>query len=82
MILKFLQLGMIKVRPGETDIDASSNVVVRLTLVVPRNKGYKVYFDNYFTSIVLPLFLYEQSILSLGTVRRNRLVNCELPNEK
>jgi hypothetical protein len=65
--------------PNEPDIGASSNVVVRLARYVPQNKNYKLYCHNYNTSI--PLFLYQKGILALGTVRSNRIPNCELPDK-
>ncbi|XP_039292535.1 piggyBac transposable element-derived protein 3-like [Nilaparvata lugens] len=66
----------------EPDLGASSNVVVRLLRIVESHQNYKVYFDNYYTSLPLLDFLKKRGILSLGTVRRNRVVNCKLPDEK
>lgn len=37
----------------EPDYGASGNVVVRLCRILPKNKNYKVYFDNYYTSVLL-----------------------------
>lgn len=59
----------------------SSDVIVCLSRAIPKQKGYKLYFDNYFNSVALQVFLYNQGILSLGTVRRSRLPNCQLPDD-
>ncbi|XP_039278766.1 piggyBac transposable element-derived protein 1-like [Nilaparvata lugens] len=43
-----------KTRPDdEPDMGASSNVVVRLTRPLESNQNFKLYFDNYYTSLVL-----------------------------
>lgn len=70
------------VRDGTPDCGASGNVVVRLCDPVPRNVRHKVYFDNYFNSPKLQVTLSQDGILSLGTVRANRLPNCRLKSEK
>jgi hypothetical protein len=48
---------------------------------VPTNVNYRVYFDSYYTSISLMAALYQNRILSEGTIRRNRIPNCRLPDE-
>jgi len=67
---------------NEPDLGASGNVVIRLTRDVPQHKNYKIYCDNYYSSIPLMEYLYQKGIFALGTVRRNRLPNCQLPNDK
>lgn len=67
--------------PDEPDLGASANVVVRLSRKIPKNVQHKLYFDNYYTSVPLMVYLYQQGILSLGTVRRNRIPNCKLKSE-
>lgn len=68
------------VLPGKPDLGASSNIFMRLSREIPRNKNYRLFFDNYFTS--LPLLEYLTKNVSLGTVRRNRIPDCKLPIEK
>jgi len=51
--------------PNEVDCGASGNVVVRLSRNVPNNLNYKLYFDNYFTSPDLQVFLAKRGIWSL-----------------
>ena len=66
----------------QPDLGASANVVVRLSTIIPANKNYRLYFDNYYTSPALLAYLAKKGILSLGTVRRNRIPDCKLPTEK
>lgn len=66
---------------GEPDLGASSNVVVRLTRDVPVNNQYKLYFDNYYTSIPLINYLAKRGIHTLGTVTRNKILSCKMPSE-
>ncbi|XP_065368731.1 piggyBac transposable element-derived protein 3-like [Calliphora vicina] len=66
---------------GEPDLGATSNIVLRLSRIVPRSQNYKLYHDNYYTAIPLMVHLAKEGIYSLGTVRRNRLPNCKLPSE-
>ncbi|XP_055910902.1 piggyBac transposable element-derived protein 3-like [Eupeodes corollae] len=69
--------------PDEPDLGASSNIVVRLCRCVPRNKNYKVFFDNYYTSPELVSYLAKIGIHSLGTVNKGRLgSNLQLPSQK
>jgi hypothetical protein len=65
----------------EPDLGASANVVARLPRCIPKNVNHKVYFDNYYTSVPLEIYLYKQGIFSLGTIRKNRLPNCKFSQE-
>lgn len=66
---------------NEPNLGASSNVVIRLARTIPRHVGHQLFFDNWFTSIPLQVYLAKGGIHSLGTVRRNRLPGCTLPRE-
>ena len=68
--------------PNEPDLGASSNIVVRMSRKIERNVSHKLYFDNYFTSIKLIVYLAQNGIHALGTVRRNRIPNTKMPSEK
>lgn len=68
--------------PSEPDLMASANVVVRLSRIIPENKNHRVFFDNYYTTIPLLTFMAKKGIHTLGTVRRNRLPNCQFILEK
>ncbi|XP_008186362.2 piggyBac transposable element-derived protein 1-like, partial [Acyrthosiphon pisum] len=63
---------------NEPDLGSSVNVVVRLGRVIPKHQNYKLFFDNYYTTLPLLVYLKKENILSLGTVRRNRLKNVVL----
>lgn len=66
---------------NEPDLGSSANVVVRLARIIPKLKNYKLFFDNYYTTLPLLVYLKKENILSLGTVRRNRLKNVMLPDD-
>lgn len=68
--------------PEESDLGACDNIVIRLMRPVPSEKNYKVFFDNYYKSLPLMITLANRGIFSLGTVRRNRIPNLKLPDDK
>lgn len=59
----------------------SSDIVLYLTSTMPKFQNFKIYFDNWFTSVSLLLALKEVGIFAIGTVRKNRMGNCELKPE-
>ena len=59
--------------PHDLDLGASGNIVVRLSRKIPRNINHKLFFDNYYTSLGLLVYLSKQGIPALGTVRGNRI---------
>lgn len=63
--------------PSELDLWTSSNDVVRLSLIVPEKENHKIYFDNYYTSLRLHIFLKSKGIFSLGTVRSGLVLNSQ-----
>lgn len=69
------------VQTGSPDLGASANVVVRLSRNVPDFKNQIIYFDNYYTSFPLLVYLKSRGIFSLGTIRSNRIPNCKLPTD-
>ena len=60
----------------------STDVVLKLTSTLPAGKNYKVFADNFFTSITLITHLLGRGIHYTGTVRTGRLPNCQLKDEK
>jgi hypothetical protein len=66
---------------GEKDCGASGNVVIRLARSIPSNVRHKLYFDNYFNCPELQIVLAHRGILSLGTVRSNRVSQCTLASD-
>ncbi|KAE9525422.1 hypothetical protein AGLY_014222 [Aphis glycines] len=67
---------------NEPNLGASANIVVRLARIIPKNQNYKLYFDNYYTTLALEVYLKKNGIYSLGTLRRNRVPGLILPDEK
>ena len=57
-------------------------VVLRLSETIPKDKNYKLCFDKYFTGIPLIRELKNRGILSIGTLRSNRMCKCPLLTEK
>lgn len=53
---------------NEPDLGVTSNVVLRLAKIIPRQQNYKLYHDNYYTSLPLMVHLAKQGIYSLGTI--------------
>ncbi|KAG8201208.1 hypothetical protein JTE90_019847 [Oedothorax gibbosus] len=64
------------------DLGASGSVVVRLTRPVPEHQNFKLYFDNYYTSVPLMTYLKGKGILCLGTVKSDRVPSSKIPNKK
>ncbi|XP_067939799.1 piggyBac transposable element-derived protein 1-like [Watersipora subatra] len=58
-----------------TERGQGTDVVLKLTSL-PVNANYKVYADNFFTSIPLLKKLKERGMFYTGTVRKNRLAGC------
>lgn len=67
------------VLPGMPDLGACSNIVLRLSQTIPDFHHYILYFDNFYTSIPLLVYLRSRGIYSLGTVRNSRIPTCKLP---
>ena len=59
-----------------------TDIVLKLCETVPRLMNYKLYFDNYFTTIRLQVELYKLGIHSVGTVRTNRLPDLVMKDVK
>jgi len=49
---------------------------------VPEQLNHKLYADNYFTSVPLIRYLSSKGVCHAGTVRSNRVLGCQLPNNK
>ncbi|XP_037275023.2 piggyBac transposable element-derived protein 3 [Rhipicephalus microplus] len=58
------------------------SIVMRLVEGLPKQENFKLYFDNYFTSIPLLQELKEMGIWAIGTIRSNRLQGCPLKTDK
>ena len=60
----------------------SGNVVLRLVQNLNSQDNFKVYFDNWFSSIDLICSLKIRNIWAVGTIRANRLQGCQLMSKK
>jgi len=67
---------------SSTKMGLSGDIVIRLSDILPKHKNYKLSFDNWFTSYNLILHLKSLGILSVGTVRSNRIAGCQFENDK
>ena len=59
-----------------------ADIVLKSTGHIPNNKGYKLYFDNYFTYSELLVELKSKNILAVGTLRSDHIGGCILKPEK
>ena len=66
---------------SESGIGISGDVVLRLTEGLPEGENYKVFMDNWFTSYQLIVELKKKGLLSVGTVRQNRIPGCVLKKD-
>lgn len=57
--------------PDTPDLGATSNIVIRLSQTIPNFVHHILYFDNFYTSLPLLVYLRARGIYSLGTVRGN-----------
>ena len=67
---------------GAPDLGAAANVVSGLSQIIPNHKNHIIYFDNFYTTLPLIVYLYSRGIYSLGTLRSNRIANCKLPTDE
>ncbi|XP_022823399.1 piggyBac transposable element-derived protein 2-like isoform X2 [Spodoptera litura] len=67
----------------ENYLGVGGKTVVRLCKTISNKVLSTVYFDNWFTSLELLHYLRNEfGILSLGTIRKDRLRNCHLSSDK
>ena len=73
----FIQIGAgdNKLSPNTPNLGAAANVVVRLSQQVPDFANHIIYFDNFYTTLPLLIYLRSRGIFSLGTIRSNRIPN-------
>ncbi|KAJ8386987.1 hypothetical protein AAFF_G00161640 [Aldrovandia affinis] len=76
--LTSIPMGRVVQPPELADVGASGNVVLRLAQPIPKQENYKLFFDNWFTSVPLVLTLAQHGIQCTGTVRGNRLPGVNL----
>ncbi|XP_049523764.1 piggyBac transposable element-derived protein 2-like [Dermacentor silvarum] len=57
-------------------------LVLHFTSRIPNGLGYKMFFDNFFTSLPVIRELDKKKIYAAGTIRINRTQKCPLKSEK
>jgi hypothetical protein len=62
-------------------LGSSGDIVMALCSNIPSGKNFKIFFDNWFSSLQLAVALKEKQILCVGTVRSDRMGQCPLMNE-
>ncbi|KAE9525654.1 hypothetical protein AGLY_014181, partial [Aphis glycines] len=67
---------------SNTNLGLSGDIAIHLSEIIPKNKNFKLSFDNWFTSYNLVVSLKNHGILGVGTVRSNRLSGCQFENDK
>lgn len=60
-----------------SNLGVTGDLVMRLCANLPQDQNFKVYFDNFFTSFSLLKELKSIGILSLGTMRSNRMAGVQ-----
>ena len=68
-----------------TDYDhlqKSAQVVAKLCQNLPSHKNHNLFFDNWFSTLELMLYLKNKGILAVGTIRLNRLGGCSVSSNK
>ena len=56
-------------------LGASANVVLNLSQIIPEDRNFRLYFDNYFTSVPLQTHLASKKIWCYWTVQSHRVKN-------
>ena len=69
-------------KASKTEYGFCTNIVLELSETIPRLMNHKLFFDNYFTTIRLLVELKKLGILSVGTVRSNRLPDLAMKTSK
>ena len=64
--------------PEFCNLQKSAQIVASLCKHLPSHAKHKLFFDNWFTTLDLLIFLKRRGILACGTIRANRLQGCPL----
>ncbi|KAM4724785.1 uncharacterized protein FYW61_013082 [Anableps anableps] len=73
--------GKIDPVPGEPDIGASGNIVLKLAQVIHGSFNHLLYFDSWFTSFDLFAALNNKGIPALGAVEQSGLQGCSFSTD-
>lgn len=63
-------------------LTTSSNMVIKIAYTIPRQKNFKLFFDDWFTSLQLMVYLDKEGIFPLGTARLNCITGLIMPTVK
>ncbi|KAJ8382139.1 hypothetical protein SKAU_G00029170 [Synaphobranchus kaupii] len=74
--------GSVQGKHVKSELGLSADVVIKLASTLPAGQNYKIFADNYFTSVPLIIKLLERGIHFVGTVRPVRVPNLKLAEEK
>ena len=77
-----IHTGTIDVCPGQPDLQASGNIVMKLLEHIPQHQWFKLFINNWYTGVPLAITLMNLGIALVGTVCPNRLRNCQLCSDK
>jgi hypothetical protein len=69
-------------KTNEPEHGFCTDIVLKLCETIPRMMNYKLYFDNYFTTIQLQVELKKLGLFSIGTIRPNRLIDIVMKDTK
>ncbi|KAI0229469.1 Chimeric ERCC6-PGBD3 protein [Lamellibrachia satsuma] len=75
-------LGKAKDAKEKNPLGVCGGVVTKLCDTLPKQKNYKIYADNLFTSMALLGRLKQEGFQYTGTARKNRLSGCPVEGEK
>lgn len=67
---------------NQSKLGFCSDIVIHLSKTIPEHSNHKLYFDNYFTTLNLILYLRQKGIWSTGTIRGNRFGKIDFKTEK
>lgn len=59
-----------------------SDMVIKLCETLPKHMNFKLYLNNFYNFLELQVKLKAMGILTVGTIRQNRLRKCPLKSEK
>jgi hypothetical protein len=62
-----------KLHETSSSLGITGDLAMRPCENLPKHQGFKVYFDNFFSSLSLLKALKQNGILALGTIRQNRV---------
>ena len=57
-------------------------IFIKQTKKVGRYQKFVIYFENFYTTVPLIVYLHTEGIVAVGTIRCNRIKNFKLPEEK